>query len=214
MAIKKSNKNTHADVTISAPNMEIATFKIIGTAPYVQLRFSQKSINAMKEKMMAGSVAKKGQKRPPRDFEDDYKQAMHLSVEGWHGIPASSFRNGMISACRLVGFQMTKAKLAVFIEADGFDAVDGIPLIKIEGTPEPVEHYVRNATGVVDIRVRAMWKVWSIKLRVRFDADMFSLTDIANLLSRVGLQVGIGEGRPDGKQSAGMGWGTFTVGGK
>ncbi|MBE3088543.1 MAG: hypothetical protein IMZ71_05465, partial [Chloroflexi bacterium] len=187
---------------------------ITGTAPYVQLRFSQKAINAMKEKMMAGSVAKKGQKRPPRDFEDDYKQSMHISTEGWHGVPASSFRNAMISGCRLVGFQMTKAKLAVFIEADGIDAVDGIPLVKIEGTPEAVEHYVRNATGVVDIRVRAMWREWSIKLRVRFDADMFSLTDVANLLARVGLQVGIGEGRPDGKQSAGMGWGTFKVGGK
>jgi len=27
----------------------------------------------------------------------------------------------------------------------------------------------------------------------------------------VGLQVGIGEGRPDSKNSAGMGWGMFTI---
>ena len=43
------------------------------------------------------------------------------------------------------------------------------------------------------------------------DADQFSLTDITNLLSRVGAQVGIGEGRPDSKSSAGMGWGMFRL---
>jgi hypothetical protein len=40
---------------------------------------------------------------------------------------------------------------------------------------------------------------------------MFSLDDISNLLMRVGLQVGLGEGRPDSKKSAGMGWGTFEI---
>jgi len=198
-------------VLITAPKFSTAEFQIIGIVPYVQLRFSEKAINAMKEKMKLGSQAKKGAKRAPRDFEEDYRQAFHTSTEGWHGIPASAFRNAMISACRIVGFQMTKAKLAVFVEADGIDALDGTPLVKIEGEPEKVEHYVRNATGVVDIRVRAMWRDWSAAVRVRFDAEMFSLQDVSNLLARVGMQVGIGEGRPDGKQSAGMGWGMFKI---
>jgi hypothetical protein len=46
---------------------------------------------------------------------------------------------------------------------------------------------------------------------VSFDADQFALGDIGNLLVRVGMQVGIGEGRPDSKKSAGMGWGLFEV---
>lgn len=207
MAAKKAMTK---EVEISAPNMQLAVFQIVGTAPYVQLRFSQKAMNAMKENMSAGSQAKKGKKREPRDFDEDYRQAMHISTDGWHGIPASGFRNGLISACRLVGFQMTRAKLGLFIEADGFDASDGTPLVQIEGEPEHVEHYVRNVRGT-DIRVRAMWREWGVRLRVRFDADMFSLGDVANLLARLGMQVGIGEGRPDGKQSAGMGWGTFTI---
>jgi hypothetical protein len=203
------------EVEITAPNMQQAEFQLIGIAPYVQLQFSEKAINAMKENMRAGSLAKKGKKREPRDFDEDYRQACHISTDGWHGVPASAFRNALISACRLVGFQMTKAKLGIFVEADGIDAVDGTPLVKIEGTPEHVEHHIRNANGGTDIRVRAMWREWSIVLRVRFDADMFSLKDVANLLNRVGAQVGIGEGRPDSKQSAGMGWGMFTItGGK
>lgn len=198
-------------VVISPPRFEAATFRLVGTAPYVQLRFAEKSINAMKAKMAAGSQAKKGQKREPRDFDEDYRQALHISTEGWYGMPASGFRNAMISACRVVGFQMTRAKLAIFVKADGVDAVDGMPLVKIKGEPAKVEHYVTNDGGARDIRVRAMWREWSILLRVQYDADMFSLKDVANLLTRVGLQVGVGEGRPDSKSSAGMGWGTFVV---
>jgi hypothetical protein len=198
-------------VQIAAPRLRTAEFKLIGTSPYVQLRFSQKAMNAMMDKMKAGSQAKGKKVREARDFHDDFIQAQHISEEGWIGVPAGSFRAAMISACRLVGFKMTLAKLSVFIEADGIDRVDGVPLVKIKGTPEPNTMAVRNQTGVADIRCRPMWREWSIKLRVRFDEDQFSLIDISNLLSRVGQQVGIGEGRPDSRESAGLGWGCFRL---
>lgn len=196
-------------IQIPAPKFETLEFELVGTSPYVQARFSQKAITQMKDKMKAGSVAKKGKKRDPRNFNDDYEGAKHKSVEGWIGIPASCFRNASISACRLVGFKMTLAKLSVFVEADGFDALDGTPLVRIIGEPEPNEMPVRNATGVCDIRVRPMWREWSCKLRIRYDMDQFSRADVANLLMRVGMQVGIGEGRPDSRSSAGLGWGLF-----
>jgi hypothetical protein len=41
--------------------------------------------------------------------------------------------------------------------------------------------------------------------------DQFTHQDVANLMTRVGLQVGLGEGRPDSKNSAGMGWGLFQI---
>lgn len=198
-------------VAITAPKIETAEFQIIGTAPYVQLRFSEKAMNAMAEKMALGSQAAKSRKKEARDFDEDFRQAMHYSDEGWNGIPAGAFRNGMISACRLVGFKMTLAKLSVFVLPDGFDKVDGVPLVKVEGEPEPVTMHVRNATGVADLRVRAKFWPWSANLRIQYDAGQFSTTDVANLLLRVGAQVGVGEGRPDSKSSAGMGWGTFRL---
>jgi hypothetical protein len=115
----------------------------------------------------------------------------------------------MISACRLVGFKMTISKLSVFVEADGFDADEGTPLVKLEGKPRPLEMCVRNETGVVDVRIRPMFEAWSAKVKIRWDADIFSDTDVANLLMRAGMQVGILEGRPDSKGSAGMGWFAF-----
>lgn len=196
---------------IKAPDLRTAIFNISGTAPYVQARFSEKAMHGMMSKMTAGPSAKGKKVREARDFDADYKNAMHKSVEGWYGIPAGAFRQAMISACRLVGFKMTLAKLSVFVTADGFDAVDGVPLVKLEGTPERIDMAVRNATGVADIRIRPMWRKWSAVVAVKYDADQFTKEDVANLMNRVGQQVGIGEGRPDSRDSAGLGWGTFEL---
>ena len=199
-------------VQIKPANIQQAVFKIKGTAPYVQARFSAKAMQAMKEKMLAGSTAKGKKVREARNFDDDFEQAKHVSEQGWVGIPASSFRQALISACRLVNFRMTLAKLSVFVAADGFDRIDGIPLIKLQaGEPERTEMAVRNATGVADIRVRPMWREWAADVTVSYDADQFTLQDVTNLMQRVGMQVGIGEGRPDSRDSAGLGWGTFTL---
>jgi hypothetical protein len=198
-------------VQIKPPKIETAIFNIKGTAPYVQARFSGKAMQAMMSKMAAGGTAKGKKIREARDFDDDYKNAMHIGNGGWHGIPASAFRQAMISACRLVGFKMTLAKLSVFVEADGFDVIDGIPLIKLTGEPERVDMAVRNQTGVADIRIRPMWREWGASVRVRYDSDQFTIEDVTNLMARVGLQVGIGEGRPDSRESAGLGWGTFEL---
>lgn len=201
-------------VTIKPANIQTAQFNIVGTAPLVQARFSEKAKQAMMAKMEAGSTASKSRAKPARDFDEDMRNAMHISEDGWQGIPAGAFRNAMISACRLVGFKMTMAKLSVFIEADGIDKVDGIPLVRFEGKPERHEMAARVGIDGTDIRIRPMWRKWSAKIRIRYDADQFTVQDVANLMQRVGLQVGIGEGRPDSRSSAGLGWGTFEIAAK
>ena len=109
---------------------------------------------------------------------------------------------------------MTRAKLGVFIVADGFDSMDGAPLVRIMGDdPEQVHHHVRIGIEQTDIRSRPMWRNWSMVIRMKFDADMFNLQDVTNLLARVGEQCGLGEGRPNSRKSTGMGWGTFRIAG-
>lgn len=211
-AIEDAKSGTK-QVAITPPRNEVVSIKIIGDAPMVMNRFSQKAIEQMKSKQMAGSTGKKGTKRDAKDFMACYEAAKHISREGWCGIPAPAFRCAMISACRLVGFKMTLAKLSVFVLADGFDVVDGTPLVKItKGEPHYVEHAVRNDSGVADIRPRPMWdEGWEAVVRIKYDADTFTVTDIYNLMARVGANVGILEGRPDSKNSAGQGWGTFQI---
>lgn len=200
-------------IVIKPPHFQSAQFTIVGSAPYVQNRFSQKALNEIRAKQMAGSVGHTKKAKVAKDFMAAYEGAKHISEDGWCGIPAPAFREAMISACRIVGFKMTLAKLSVFIDADGFDAVDATPLVRItKGEPQYKEHFVRNETGVVDIRPRPMWAPgWAAVLTVRWDADQFSIADVTNLLSRVGMQVGIGEGRPDSPRSTGQGWGLFAV---
>jgi len=209
------NGKSHADqlLTIPPPNFKVALFTVRGDAPLVMNKFSAKAREQMRQKQEAGSTGKKGTKREAKDFNLAYEQAIHRSREGWVGIPAGAVRSSMISACKIVGFHMTKGKLAVFIQADGFEVTDGTPLIKItKGEPHYHESLVRNATGVADIRPRAMFdEGWEADVRVKFDADMFTLEDVANLLVRAGAQVGLLEGRHDSSKSCGQGWGTFEV---
>ncbi|NQU10478.1 hypothetical protein HQ590_06800 [bacterium] len=204
-------------VAISPPNYEWATFEIEGVSAYVQLAFSAKTVAMMKAKQEAGARAKNTKKKTARDFDADYDSAIHRSTEGWPGIPAAAFRNAMISACRICGYTMTKAKISLFCVADGVDKESDTGMVKItKGEPRMRIDHVRNATGVADLRARAMWDAgWRAKVKIRYDADQFGMEDVANLLARVGMQVGVGEGRHDSKQSAGMGWGEFKVlGGK
>lgn len=210
---------TKLGVTITAPNFPTLEVSIVGTAPYCQNRWSVKALDKIRETQEAGSTSRKGSKREPKDFERAFQEAQYLSrptkqhPKGWHGIPAASFRKAMISACRVAHFKMTIGKLAVFIVPDGFDARTGTPLVRING-PSPVMriHPVRNDNGSADLRARPFFDEWSANIKIRYDADMFTAQDVINLLHRAGIQVGVGEGRPDSKDSSGMDWGTFTIG--
>lgn len=210
MAASKTTAST--TVTIRPPNFSIAEFGITGIAPLVIHRFSAKVKEQMIDKMETGKAASSRKNREPRATDDLYQDARYISRDGWDGFHAGAIRAAMISACRLVGFKMTLAKLSVFVEADGVDALEPqIPLIRIIGTPVKQEDMARVETGQPYVTVRAAYHDWRARLRVRFDADQFTLQDVSNLVARVGLQVGIGEGRPDSKNSAGMGWGLFTI---
>lgn len=211
MAFAKKQK-----VSITPPNILSAKFRIVGTAPLVQNKFSQRVLEGMAADQAAGPTAKKRSKREAKDFDACVKEATHYAEGGWAGVPASAFRAGLISTCRLLGFPMTLAKLSIFVEADGYerDRFGVQPLVKItKGKPKRTDFAVRNATGVADIRPRPMWdEGWEAVVTIRYDADQFTLDDVTNLLARMGEQVGIGAGRPDSKDSSGMGWGTFSIG--
>ena len=194
---------------ITAPKFGTVTLLIEGTAPLVVERFSKKA--ELMAKMAEGSSAKNKKERSARDYDKEAEEARYRASEGWEGMNAAAFRAAMISACRLVGFKMTLAKLSTFIEADGFDEKDGVPLVRVFGDSHTYTAHTRNATGVVDVRSRPMYRNWSAKLRVRYDMDQFKMVDVLNLVSRVGMQVGIGAGRPDSKASAGCGFGLFRV---
>jgi hypothetical protein len=204
--------STTMQVVITPPNFQRLAIKIRGTTPLVINRFSAKAMEMMRKAQEAGSTSRSRKTREAKDFDALFEGAKHISDDGWEGIHAAAFRNGAISACRACGFKMTHAKLAFTVEQDGFDRVDGAPLVRLtEGEAEQWVAPTRNATGVIDLRCRPMYREWGATLRIRYDAGMLTGDDVVNLVARVGLQVGIGEGRPDSKMSAGLGFGLFEI---
>ena len=199
-------------VTITPPRMATATVKIVGTAPYLQNKFSSENRDKMLETQKAGSAAKRTRKaKAPKDFEKVYRGSMHIAQDGWHGIPCTALRNAMIDACRLTEMDMVRAKMCIFIIAQGLDVENLEPLIKIDGKPRMLIDRVKIGIASTDLAARAVFEKWSSTFEIQWDDDVFKAQDVVNLLARAGWQVGIGAGRPLSKTSGGTGKGTFKV---
>lgn len=205
---------------IAPANMQTAIFEIGTPADgcvLCQQKFTEEARLMMQQKMERGETEKsKRAKRPARDFAKEFEAAKHKSREGWEGFNAAAIRSAMISVCPLVGMKTGLAKLSIFVEADGWDMEEGTPLVRLYGDPAIMKvHAVQVTTGMgvpkPDLRARPFYENWRARLRIRFDADQFTVEDIANLLVRVGNQNGIGAGRPNSKRSNGQDWGRFEV---
>lgn len=212
-ALKRTTTIAEArSIVIKEPRFAQATVTITGTAPYLQNRFSSANKSAMEEKQRMGSSAARTRKaKPPKDFQKVYEGSMHVSQEGWHGIPCSALRSAMIDACRLTEFDMIRAKMCIRIVADGLDRENLEPLTKIVGKPRMHTDRVKIGMNQTDIAVRAIFEQWSARVTIEWDADVFQAQDVVNLLARAGWQVGIGAGRPLSKTSGGTGKGTWRV---
>lgn len=209
---KAQPAKSQANIVVTPPRFHQATFTLVGVSPLVVHRFSQKVKQELLQKQLEGKAAKSKKVREPMDPEQLFNDARYRSAEGWDGFHAGALRNALISACRLVGFKMTLAKLSIFVIADGSDALEPqIPLVRIYGEPKMIQDLARVETGQPYVTVRAAYYPWTAMPTLSWDADQFSATDVANLLSRVGIQVGLCEGRPDSRHSAGLGWGLFKL---
>lgn len=212
-------KDKKEEIRISPLRQAVLTVPIVGETPLKVLRFSKKKQDEVEAKHRAGDQAKTKKKKGPKDFEEDYEQAKYVCTQQvggkqvkWLGLNATGIRNGCIKTCGVAGFVMTKAKMSIFCIADGIDDLDhSTPLVRIEGEPVMVIDPVRNDSGVIDLRSRVAFPEWRINVRIRFDEDQFSPSDILNLLIRVGQQNGLGEGRPNGRDGNGTGNGLFRV---
>lgn len=211
--ITEASAPSKTTVHIKPPNFQHAEFMVSADGvPLVVHRFAAKTKIQMKMKMEQGKSAGNRKNREAKATDDLYEEARYRSAEGWDGFHAASIRCALISACRLVGLKMTLAKLSLFVVADGYDKDEPqIPLIRIYGEAQKQEDMARVETGQPYVTVRAAYHNWKAKIHIKWDADQYSLEDVTNLLMRVGMQCGIGEGRPDSKNSAGMGWGLFEI---
>ena len=109
--------------------MRTAIFNIEGTAPLVVHRIDKKVEESFHNKIVSGTTPKGKKTFEARDPDEICEAAKYIGQTGkekWDGFNASGIRLAMISACRLVGFKMTLAKLSIFVLEDGY--VAGLPV--------------------------------------------------------------------------------------
>src|SRR5262249_19358330 len=155
-------------------SFQTARIKIVGLSPLVIHRFSTKIKNQLLQKQIGGKASSSKKTREAQDVEATFNEARYIAKDGWDGFQASSIRNAMISACRLVSFKMTLAKLSIFVVQDGWDAKEPqIPLIRIHAEPVMQEDIGRVETGTPYVTIRPAYHNWHAFVNIRWDEDQF-----------------------------------------
>lgn len=183
------------------------SFVIVGTAPLIVNRWSEKARNMMLEKQQTSARSKKEAKDPVSLFE----ASKYRLADGTDGFPAVGFKAAIVHAARLFeGVTQVSVKQSVVVLGSGRD-VRGDDLVTLEySSCEMREDTPRNATGVADLRYRAMYLDWSATLRVRTVAGQIDEESLFALVDAAGVG-GVGEWRPTSPKSATGSYGTFEI---
>jgi hypothetical protein len=175
---------------------------IIGTAPLVVHRFSEKA----KREMLWNTQGKKTPKTP-KDPQAEYEAAFYRLKSGEPGFPALGFKAATVGGARFYGKQISMTALKQFIFFTGEPGEDGHYFVQIVGEPQMREDVVRVGRGGTDLRYRPEFSEWSAVLMVTFVNSMLSRESLLALIDAGGMGVGVGEWRPEKNGD----FGTYTI---
>ena len=229
---RSGNPTRSSASTADAPRLVIQPVKtetliipIVGTAPLIVSRFSEKAKKQMLD-------AQQGVKNPPqkRDPQTEFLASLYkaglidpdgpdgavledgvtLNPNQRYGLPAMAFKMATIGAGRFYGKQVKMTELRQFMFFEGIQ-VDGesSKMVVISGEPYMREDYVRLA-GVnhpADLRYRGCFEEWSAELTVRYTVNLLDRQSLVSLIQAGGMGVGVGEWRPERNGE----FGTFEV---
>lgn len=181
---------------------ETVLVPIVGTAPLIVHRFSEKA----KRQMLDAQQGRKKIKEN-RDPEADYKASLYLTDDGGYGFPVMGFKAATVSAARFYDKSVTMVSLRQCLFMNGEQSKQaGCALVKIHGEPILREDMVRVGMGT-DLRYRGEFTDWYATLRVTFVKSMLSRTSVISLIDAGGMGVGVGEWRPEKRGD----FGTFAI---
>lgn len=165
---------------------------IVGTAPLIVHRFSEKAKRQMLDAMQ-------GRKSPkePKDPEAEYQAAFYrLKGDSGYGFPAIAFKAATVSGARFYsGVTMTALKQFMFFSGDV--GADGQMLVTIEGDPVMREDVVKIGRNGADLRYRPQFTEWQATLDIVFVKSVITQGSVLSLVDAGGMGVGVGEWRPE-----------------
>lgn len=198
--VSASPEEPTGSIGIVIPRIQpkVIEIEIVGTTPLIVCAWSEKAKRQMLDKQMKKAKTAKEAKKP----EEDYKNALYVSTEGWTGIPAGGVKGCLVNACRGVDdLPMTIAKRMLFVQAQGYTK-DGQGLVRVYGEHEMHQAMVRiDNGGTADIRFRPIYREWSCKLQIEFLPNILSAEQVCNLLELAGFVEGLCEHRPGAPKS-------------
>lgn len=184
---------TDAQVSISRIGTETLRVPLVGTAPLIVHKFSEKSKRQMLDNMQGRKTPKQA-----KDPEAEYEAAFYRLDDEAYGFPVIAFKAASVSACRFFGkaMPMTLARQCIFFDAE-FSKTDGQKLARITGSPHMREDVTRVGMGGTDLRYRPEFTEWSTAVEVTYVQSMLTRESVLSLIEAGGMGVGIGEWRPE-----------------
>lgn len=185
---------TTEQVQISRIDAETLLIPIVGTAPLIVHKFSEKAKRQMLD-------AQQGRKSPKvaRDPDADYEAAFYRTKEGY-GFPVVAFKAATVGAARFYGKSVRMTELRQFMFFKGqISPNDSQALVEIVGEPHMREDVVRLGMSGTDLRYRPEFTEWSAVLEVVYVRSCLTRDSVLSLVDAGGLGVGVGEWRPEKK---------------
>lgn len=184
---------TAAQVSISRIDTETMLVPLVGTAPLIMHKFSEKAKRQMLDAMQGRKAPKQS-----KDPEAEYQAAAYRHDDGTYGFPVIAFKAATVGAARFFdkSVTMTMLRQALFFDAD-LSRTEGQKLVRIDGEPTMREDVVRVGQGGTDLRYRPEFTTWSTTVSVTYVRSMLTRESVLSLIDAGGMGVGVGEWRPE-----------------
>ena len=194
---------TDAQISISRIGTETLRIPIVGTAPLIVHKFSEKA----KRQMLDAMQGRKSPKQS-KDPEADYEAAFYRHDDGGFGFPVIAFKACTVGGARFFGkdVTMTGLRQCMFFDAE-FSKQDGQKLARIVGEPLMREDAVTVGVSGRDLRYRPEFTEWTTALDVIYVKSMLTRESVLSLVEAGGMGVGVGEWRPEKRGD----FGTFQI---
>jgi hypothetical protein len=198
-----ATKNTSTnEVRIFIPpiRLETVVVRVKGDTSLLMNRWTERAIKSIEGKQTR--QAKGG--RDARDPQKEFQESIYRTVDGEPGFPATAFKRAMVDACRTIqGLAMTEVRVIVHVLGEI------LPIVE-PSQPKFRRDMTRLKNGTWTPVYRAEVDQWAFDLPIRFNAEMLSQQQVANLVQHAGLG-GVGPYRPGAPEGKSGNHGMFRV---
>lgn len=176
--------NATAVIEVHPPKIARLGVEVVGTAPLICHKWSEKAKKQMLDKQMKKASKAKEAKDPERDFQE----SLYITEDGGYGFPSVAFKAAAVRAGTYSDMPMTFTRGAFHVSGE---------LVPITGEPKMREDMVRLGGKTADIRYRGEFPDWSAIVPVELNESALSIEQLVNLFTIAGFAVGVGEWRPE-----------------